>query len=253
LILIPTSSGTGSEVTVMGVIYDKDTDAKEFVLKHADLAILDPELTASVPPQVTAATGMDAMSHAVEAYTSNCGNPKSDILALEAIRLIADNIETAYNDGNNMEARKNLSLASNYAGMAFSDSSVHFGHAAGHEFGIRFDMPHGIACAIALPEVITFSAETIPEKTKNIARALGIDVPEKASGTEAGEWAAERVRMMMKTIGIKSLKEQGLSRDAVISCALGAIEKNWFVICAVKPVDNSVMAKEMGKMYDNYQ
>lgn len=253
LILLPTASGTGSEVTVMSVIHDEDTDAKEFVLRPADLAIVDPVLTVSAPPAVTAATGLDALSHAIESYTTNCGNPKADILALHAVKLIAENLEKAYRDGSNLEARTNLSLASNFAGMAFNDASVHFGHAAAHEMGIRFHMPHGVACAISLPEVIEFSADIIPEKTVNIARALGVDMPDGIRGVTAGRLAAAKVRELMRTVGIKSLKEQGISMEEVLACAEGAVTKNWFVICALKEITADVMREELRRMYENYQ
>ena len=253
LVLIPTASGTGSEVTIMSVIHDEDTDAKEFVLRPADLAIVDPKLTISAPPGVTAATGLDALSHAIESYTTNCGNPKAEVLALHAMKLIAANLEKAYKDGSDLEARSNLSLASNFAGMSFNDASVHFGHAAAHEMGIRFHMPHGVACAISLPEVIEFSADVIPEKTVKIARALGVDIPPHTDGTDAGRMAADKVRELMRAVGIKSLKEQGISREEVLACAEGAVNKNWFVICALKKVTVEVMRKELGKMYDNYQ
>ncbi len=253
LIMVPTAAGTGSEVTAMSVIHDKDTDAKEFVLRPANLAILDPCLTVSAPSFVTASTGLDAMSHALEALTSNMGNPKADLLALHAIKLITDNLPVAYKDGSNLEARTNLSLASNFAGMAFGDASVHFGHAAAHELGVQFHIPHGDACALTLPEVVRFSAEIIPERTAEIAQALGLDVPAGATGAEIGELCAEKFRSLMKEVGIKSLKERGLSRDEVVACANGAVAKNWFVICALKEITPEVMAKELGDMYDNYQ
>lgn len=253
LILIPTASGTGSEVTAISVIHDEDTDAKEFVLRSGNLAIVDPKLTLSLPDFVTAATGMDAMSHAVEALTTNCGNPKADLLALHAIELIVKSLPAACKDGTNLEARTSLSLASNFAGMAFSDASVHFGHAAAHEMGIRFHIPHGDACAITIPEVIRFSANIVPEKTRKIAEALGIFVPEHIRGADIGEAAAAEVRELMRTVGIRSLKERGISRREVLNCAKGAVEKNWFVACALKPMDILCMRKQLAEMYDNYQ
>ena len=253
LILVPTASGTGSEVTAMAVIHDEDTDAKEFVLRPGNLAIVDPNLTLSLPDFVTAATGLDAMSHAVEALTTNCGNPKADLLAFYAIRLITENLLVAYKNGQDVIARTNLSLASNFAGMAFGDASVHFGHAAAHEMGIKFHMPHGEACALSLPEVIRFSADMIPEKTKKIAEAMGIEVTESMSGVDAAELAAAKIRSLMRAVGIKSLRERGISREEVEACAKGAVEKNWFVICALKTIDVHVMEKELLEMYDNYQ
>ncbi len=253
LILIPTASGTGSEVTIMSVIHDETNHIKEAVLRAADLAIVDPELTLTVPPHITAATGMDALSHAVESLTTNCGNPKAEVLALAATKLIVENLEKAYLDGSDIEARTNLSFASNIAGMAFTEASLHIGHAAAHEFGIQFHMQHGVGCALTLPEVVTFAADVIPEKTKKIAEALGADVPEGISGTEAGELAAAKIREFLRKLNIPSLKAQGISREDAVACAHGAIVKNWFVACSLKPVTDEVMAEQIGKMYDNYQ
>jgi alcohol dehydrogenase len=253
LILIPTSSGTGSEVTLVSVIHDHITDAKEGVFRSADLAIVDPELTLSVPPHVTAATGMDALSHAIESYTTNIENPKADILSLAAIELIVNNLELAYKDGTNIEARSALAFASNIAGMAFNDSSVHFGHCAAHEFGIKYHIPHGAGCALSLPEVIRFSSDVQPEKVKKIAKALGLKNTENISALEAGEQAANKLRELMKIVGIKSLKELGISREDAVACAGGAVNKNWFVICSPKIVDVNIMGRLIGEMYDNYQ
>lgn len=252
LILIPTAAGTGSEVTIMSVLHDEETQGKETVLKSGTLAIVDPELTLTVPPQVTAATGLDAMSHAIESYTTNCGNPKADILSLAAVELIASNLEAAYTDGSNLDARTNLCLASNLAGMSFNDASVHFGHAAAHEFGIQFHMPHGVACALTLPEVVTYAADVIPDRVKKIAAALGLEVSEDISGEKAAALAAEKIRSLMRAVGIRSLKEQGISREEAVACAKGAVEKNWFVICALKPIDIPAMEQLIGQMYDNY-
>lgn len=253
LILLPTTSGTGSEVTVMAVLHDEQSHMKNAVHRSANLAIVDPELTLTVPQHVTAMTGCDALSHVVEAFTTNCGNPKSDILSLAVMKLIVENLEKAYLDGSNLEARTNLCLASNLAGMAFNDSSVHVGHAAAHEFGVIFHMAHGVACAITIPEIIRFAADVIPEKTIEIAKALGVELPQGATGVEAGELAAEKVRALMHRIGIKSLKEQGISKQDALACAEGAIMKNPFVATALKPVDIKVMTDLIGDMYDNYQ
>ncbi len=254
LILIPTASGTGSEVTIMAVVHDETHHTKEGILRAASLAIVDPELTVSVPPHITAATGFDALSHAIESLSTNCGNPKAEVLALAATKIIAENLEKACADGSDIEARTQLSFASNIAGMAFTEASLHIGHAAAHEFGIQFHMQHGVACALTLPEVITFAAELIPEKIKKIAEALGVKLPENIGSAEAGELAAAKIREMMRRLNIPSLKAQGISREDAVACAHGAIMKNWFATaCSLKPVTDEVMAEQIGKMYDNYQ
>lgn len=143
--LVPTSSGTGSEVTCVAVFSYLD-HAKDGVLVGPTLAIVDPMMTITCPPLQTVTSGFDAMAHAAEAYLSQNPDPLSSLIALEAIRLIMENLETAFQNGSDVTARFNLSLASNFAGMAFSNTGVAFGHAAGHEFGTKFHMPHGLAC-----------------------------------------------------------------------------------------------------------
>jgi len=253
LILIPTTSGTGSEVTIMAVIHDKATQTKASVLRPANLAIVDPELTLTVPPFVTAMTGFDALSHAVEAFTTNRGNPLADVLCKNIMRLVAENLEKACADGSNIEYRTNLALASNWAGIAFNDAFLHFGHAAAHEFGVVFHMPHGVACALTIPEVIVFAAEAEPRKGIEIAEALGLKVCPGECGVQAGHRAASFVRAMMRRLGIPSLKKQGISREAAVACAEGAWHKNSFITAAIKPVDIPLLGELIGKIYDNYQ
>lgn len=253
LILIPTTSGTGSEVSIMAVIHDEETHIKDSVLRAADMAIVDPELTLTVPRTITALTGFDALSHAVEAYTTNRTNPKADILCLEVIRLVINNLETACEDGANLEARTNLSLASNLAGLAFNDAFLHFGHAVAHEFGVVFHMPHGEACALTIPEVIRFSSDAAPERTKKIAEALGVDFPADTAAAEVAELAAAKVRSLMKKLGIRSLKEQGITLEDAMNCAEGAIAHNPFITCALKPIDPPALKELIRQINDNYQ
>ena len=253
LILVPTAAGTGSEVTIMSVVYDTSAQLKRTILRPADLAILDPELTITLPPHITAATGIDAMSHAVEAFTSNTTNPMSDVLALKAIELINQNIEAAYADGSNLEARTAMCFATNIAGIAFSDASVHFGHCAAHELGVRYNIPHGAACAIALPEVVEYTGEQLPDRAIQIARALGVSLPGGADGKTAATLAAKQIRQLMRNVEIKSLKAMGISREDALSCADGAVTNNWFIICAPSTIDIPEMTRLIGQMYDNYQ
>ena len=243
IILIPTCSGTGSEVTAHGVVRDEATNKKEAVLCYSDLSILDPELTVTAPPKVTAFTGMDAMSHAAEAYTSNANNPRSDVLALNAIGRIARNLERAYKNGADIEARTELALGSNLAGIAFNDAGVHFGHAIAHTFGLELGLAHGVGCALVLPEVLAFSEKVIPERVEDIRKALG--APE-------GQSAADYVRALMRKVDIPSLKSMGHSREKCVSLAEPSMY-DWFVIQSPFHVDASVMAEIIGCVYDNYQ
>lgn len=252
LILVPTTAGTGSEVTMMSVIHNTALHFKDAVLRPADLAIVDPELTLSAPPSVTAASALDALSHAIEAYTSVDSNPKDDLLALHAIELIRENIECAYKNGNDIKARTALCFASNIAGIAFSDASVHVGHCAAHELGLTFHMSHGIACAIATPATLEFCAEVLPQKILNIAMALKADIKSTDVPAVIGQKAADKIRALASNTGIKSLAEMGLKREQVLSCAEGAIKNNWFYVKAPKAVDTKTMESFLATMYDKY-
>lgn len=253
LVLIPTSSGTGSEVTIMSVIHDAVSDAKEAVMRPANLAIVDPLLTVTAPPAVTAATALDALSHAIEAYTSAGHTPNSDMQALEAIRLIRRNLAQAYTNGGNVEARTNLAFASNIAGMAFNDASVHMGHAAAHELGIRFHIPHGVACALVLPEVIHFVADVMPERVRMIAQAVGMRTALSGTDQEAETYVINSIINLMRASGIKSLKAQGIPLEQVKSCAKGAVEKNGFIAASPKPVTVEIMETILEEMYFMYE
>ncbi len=249
LILIPTTSGTGSEVTPMCVIHDTVNNIKTGILRPADYAVVDPALTVSCPPKVTAYTGMDALSHAVEAYTCTSRNAHSDLLALECVRLIARNLQTACEDGKNMAARSAMSFASNIAGIAFAESSVHAGHAIAHETGVILEQPHGLLCALVTPVVIEYSADCFPERMVALAEALGeTDVTPENAGAKA----AQAVRALSRRLGIPSLKELGIRREDVVACAQGAVDHNIFINTAPKPTGVPEVAGLLGLMYDTY-
>ncbi|MFE4071254.1 MULTISPECIES: iron-containing alcohol dehydrogenase [unclassified Peribacillus] len=176
LICIPTTSGTGSEVTTGSVITDTVTKQKEAILDiklAPKLAILDPELTLTLPKSITAATGMDALTHAIEAYTSNIAEPISDALSLYAIELIAKYLPLAVENGTDLEARKNMLVASLIAGMAFDNADLGAVHAMAEPLGGLYDTPHGVANSIFLPHVFEFNIPSNLEKHAIVAEKLG--------------------------------------------------------------------------------
>jgi alcohol dehydrogenase len=222
MVFIPTTSGTGSEVTNMCVISCTSRGNKDSVVSPvcvATLAIVDPDLTMGLPPKMTAATGVDALAHAVESITGAQANPLSDALARDAIRTIAKWLPVAYQDGSNMEAREHMILASTFAGMAFTNGLVHLGHSIGHTLGAKFHIPHGIGCAIALPEVIEYTSKTEYKKVRMICECLGADVPEDASPEEIGAVAKKALRSLIKSVGIPNLKELGIPLEDVLKVA----------------------------------
>lgn len=181
LIAIPTTAGTGSETTLAAVITDAETRHK-YAINDFPLipryAVLDPRVTLSLPPSITATTGMDALTHAVEAYIGNSTTAGTRKEALMAVKLIFENLDIAYNDGRNVEARKNMLKASFYAGCAFTKSYVGYVHAVAHSLGGAYNIPHGLANAVLLPFVLEAYGPVINKKLKQLAIAAGVATKE---------------------------------------------------------------------------
>jgi alcohol dehydrogenase len=173
LICLPTTAGTGSEVTCIAIV--THGGAKKLV-RHPSLAptlaLVDPHLTLGMPPALTASTGLDALAHALEAMTTTMANPLSDALALDAIERIFNWLPTAVKQGDNLEARTQMSLAAMNAGLAFLNGRVHLGHAVGHSLGTVFKVPHGFACAVCLPGIMGFVAPAASEAMGKIAAVV---------------------------------------------------------------------------------
>lgn len=177
LVAIPTTAGTGSEFTIFAVLSDLKDEIK-FTISSPhiapDVALCDPEMTLSLPPRVTAATGMDALTHAVESYTSRISSPATDAYCLEAIRLLYRNLPIAVNNGSNLEARTNVMLAAALAGIVMNDAYLGLCHAIASPLGAHFHVAHGLANAVMLPYVMEFNYMADPVKYGNIARAMGL-------------------------------------------------------------------------------
>jgi alcohol dehydrogenase class IV len=222
LIAIPTTSGTGSEVTQFSVVTDTERSFKAGMgspLLIPKVAIVDPSLMESMPSSLAAATGMDALTHAVEAFVSMNSQPFSDALALHAIRLIGTFLRPSVANGSDREARTQMAMASTLAGVAFSNAGVGLVHAMAHPLGGRFDVPHGVANAILLPSVMRFNLIARLEKFAHVAQALGEKV-EGLSALDAGKKAVEAVSQLNADIGIPArlsevnVKAEGLSQAA---------------------------------------
>ena len=203
-ILIPTTAGTGSEVTNISVLSlgtTKDVVADNYLL--ADVAIVDPALTVSVPPRVTAATGVDALTHAVEAYISVNASPASDALALHAIRLIAHSLRKAVEDGNNRQARTDMSQGSFLAGLAFFNAGVAGVHALAYPIGGQFHIPHGESNAVLLPYVMSYIRKSCTKRMGDILEALGGN-KSLLSEEEASYKCVDELTRIVKDVGIPS-------------------------------------------------
>jgi len=203
-ILVPTTAGTGSEVTRVLVIADEASNIKKTVYSTyalSDVAIVDPMMTLSMPPTVTADTGIDALVHAIETYVSANATPFSDILAIEAITLIAENVTKAFAKGENVEARYHMSLAATISGLAFGSGGLGAVHALSNPLGIEYGLPHGRTNALMLPHVMTYNLIGNPIKFALIAEAMGEEL-EALSPVEAGALAVEAVKELLNQLKI---------------------------------------------------
>lgn len=179
LVAINTTAGTASEMTRFCIITDEARHIKMAIVdKHTTplLSVNDPELMLKKPASLTAATGMDALTHAVEAYVSTAANPITDACAIKAIELIQANLINAVENGQDINAREQMAYAQFLAGMAFNNASLGYVHAMAHQLGGFYDLPHGVCNALLLPHVQKYNAQVVPARLKDIAKAMGVDV-----------------------------------------------------------------------------
>ena len=226
VIAIPTTSGTGSEVTKDAVITDDETGDKFFIASSnicPIIALVDPELTLTLPTALTAATGMDALTHAIESYTNLITQPISQSIALKAIELISESLAIATLEGSNKEARYNMSLASLMAGMAFTVARLGLCHAIYLPLGSKpFKIPHGVANGVMLPHVMKFNALSNPGGYRKVAEAMGVDC-NNLTDDEAAIKGVEKVSLLAKQIGMPNgLSHFGITEDDFPSIATGA-------------------------------
>ena len=251
VILVPTTAGTGSEVTRVAIISIPELNAKWSVFVNINLAIVDPELTISLPKQETANTGLDAFAHAAEAMTCKNWNHHSNILGEAAIRRIAKNLVTCYNEPDNLEARTEMALAANLAGLAFNDPITHVGHAIADALSCAFHTPHGLGCALALPETMALVAPAMQEPVRVIASAMGLHLTGNESGEVLGKLVADSIRDMMHAMNMKSLKEMGFTREQIVDLAPHVVENHLSSYCPVEITEKTAQ-ELLARVYDSY-
>jgi alcohol dehydrogenase class IV len=225
-VLIPTTAGTGAEVTPNAILTDtKEKMKKAIVSPHIlpRVAIVDPLLTISMPPSVTSFTGIDALTHAIESYTSNNANILTDLIAKEAIFLISRSLRTAVANGNDLEARYDMSIGSLYAGLALANAGVTAVHALAYPLGGQFNIPHGIANGLLLPYVMEFNVLGNIAKFAKIAQLLGERI-EHMSLLDQAYQAAKAVKAIYRDLKIpQSLTELNIPKEAIPAFAQAAI------------------------------
>ncbi|TWH76714.1 alcohol dehydrogenase [Azomonas agilis] len=227
LISINTTAGTASEMTRFCIITDESRHVKMAIVDRNVtplLSVNDPGLMVAKPKGLTAATGMDALTHAVEAYVSTAATPITDACALKAVELIATNLRNAVANGSDITARENMAYAQFLAGMAFNNASLGYVHAMAHQLGGFYDLPHGVCNAVLLPHVESFNASVCPDRLRDIAKAMGVNVT-GLSAEEGAKAALAAIRTLSKDINIPSgLAELGAKKEDIPTLATNALK-----------------------------
>ncbi len=224
-IAIPTTSGTGSEATKNAVITNTEFSLKKSIrdpMLIPEVALVDPELTLSLPPHITADCGGDALTQCIESYLGKKSQEITDALSLHAIGLIGKSLVKAVKDGKNLEARKDMAMAALLSGLCLSNSGLGAVHALSHPLGVYYKIPHGLSCAVLLPYVMEYNLPVVTKKLAKIAQSLGEDIS-LLSETEAAQRAVERIKEILSQAGIKSnLSEWGIKKEDFSQLIKGA-------------------------------
>ena len=226
LFVVPTTAGTGSEVTVVAVPSDDETHAKQPVADNKIVpaaCALDPTIMTGLPPLITSATGMDALTHAIESYIGNWGTPETRRLGSAAVKLIFQHLPTACEDGNNLASREAMALASYYAGLAFSKAFVGFVHAISHQLGAHYGIPHGLGNAVVLPHVLEYSKVEAQQKMAELMVSAGLG--EATEGEAAlAQKLIDKVVELNDRVGIPRGFEQ-IKREDIAEISAGACKE----------------------------
>ncbi|GMQ49254.1 iron-containing alcohol dehydrogenase [Vibrio sp. 10N] len=235
LVSINTTAGTASEMTMFSVITDEARQIKMAIVDQKVtplISVNDPNLMLAMPSSLTAATGMDALTHAIEAYVSIAANPITDTVALKAIEMITIHLPTCVTDGENVEAREQMAYAQFMAGMAFNNALLGYVHAMAHQIGATYHLPHGVCNAVLLPHVQRFNVSANPEKFVDIANAMGKDTT-GLNTEQAALLAIEAMQELSSKVGIPAtLKELGVKSEDIAKLAESTLQD---VCCMTNP------------------
>ncbi|WDI36149.1 iron-containing alcohol dehydrogenase [Entomospira entomophila] len=227
LIAINTTAGTASEMTRFYIITDEDRHIKMAIVdKHVTpiISVNDPQLMLKQPASLTAATGMDALTHAIEAYVSIAHMPLTDALALRAIEMITQHLETAVQHGDNLEAREAMAYAQFMAGCAFNNTSLGYVHAMAHQLSGLLDLPHGLCNAVLLPHVQRFNSKVVAQRLSDIAKAMGVNIS-GMTPAQAADAAIIAIEKLSENVGTKrKLSELGVKEEHIAKLAETALK-----------------------------
>lgn len=249
-LMIPTTAGTGAEATPNAIVLVPEEELKVGIVSPkmvSDCVILDPVMTINLPKAITANTGMDALCHAIECYISKKANPLSDTFALKAITLISRSIRTAYNDGQNLDAREDMLLGAMFGGISIATSSTTAVHALSYPLGGKYHIPHGLSNAILLPDVMKFNLDVCEEKFRDIAEAMGLDTL-GCSTRQAAEKMIANLYSLIEDLNVTcDLRAKGIN-EAVLDELIEAAAK------VTRLLDNNpkvVTKEDMRAIYKN--
>jgi alcohol dehydrogenase len=253
-IMIPTTAGTGAEITWDAVVKDK-TGIKA-VFEHAyvmpTLAIVDPTMSASMPPRLTASSGVDALSHAIESSLTKFTNPITFALALQSIRLISENLRTAVYHPNNLEARYNMALATLTEAFSEMNAGDVEAHGFGHLIGSVYRIPHGVACGLALPHAMEFNVVVSADRLAAIAEAMGVDTT-GLTLRQAAYAAVDAVSELIEDVGLPTtLKEVGIKKEDLPKLAEQAVTIPWIKVMfsyAIRDMTKETALKFLEEIY----
>ena len=221
LIAVPTTSGTGSELSNALIVTDTENQTKLAVLANnavSEFAVLNPELVMTLPKGMTIATGLDAFSHAAEGYTSTLASPVTDAICEKIMYLLVKYLPKVIEDGQDREARERVMVAATLGGWMLNNAGTHAGHSVAHVIGSKYHMPHGMACAYALPGVLQFIAPVRSKKVKEIGLILGAEYPADPTDTEIGRITAIQYREFRdKVLGMKPFTDFNISEDELLT------------------------------------
>ena len=231
LISVPTTSGTGSELSNALIVTDAEKHEKLAVLSNnvvSEYAVLDPELTVTLPKNMTAATGLDAFSHAAEGYTSNLSSPVTDAICEKIMYLIVKYLPKAVKNGDDIEARERMMVAAALGGWMLNNAGTHIGHSQAHILGSIYKIPHGMACAYALPGTLKYTSMVNAKKIKEIGLILGAEFPEDPTDLEIGEITAEKFRWFRDTVvNMDSFDKFNISREELLKNAQKIVDERF--------------------------
>jgi alcohol dehydrogenase len=253
MIAVPTTSGTGSELSNALIVTDKNTQSKLAVLSdHAvsEYAVLNPDLVMTLPKNMTIATGLDAFAHAAEGYTSNLSSPITDAICEKIMYLIAKYLPSSVKDGNDREARERMMVAAALAGWMLNNAGTHLGHSIAHIVGSKYHIPHGMACSYALPGVLEYISPVESKKIKEIGLILGATYPENLTDLEIGNVTAKAFRHFRDNIlGMSPFSNLNISKEELLSNAESVVSER-FAGNSPREVDMDSARSLLEKLYE---